>query len=126
QIIQFPGGVKYLRKSPSASTILGLSSLFLVRHVRQANVACQPALGQEPTLPRAWRNMSLRHVSLREMGWSRNPTSFGFARRSRNHRARRRTEFPKHALLASPQRVLNREDRKSTRLNSSHQIISYA
>src|SRR3981189_1789158 len=36
--------------------------------------------------------MSLRHVSLREMGWSRNPTSFGFARRNRNHRVRRRTE----------------------------------
>jgi hypothetical protein len=33
-----------------------------------------------------WRNMSLRHVSLREMGWSRNPTSFGFAGRNRNHR----------------------------------------
>ena len=43
----------------------------------------------------------------REMGWSRNPTSFGFARRSRNHRVRRRTEFPKHAFLASPQRVLS-------------------
>src|SRR5712664_1513657 len=40
----------------------------------------------------AWRNMSLRHVSLREMGWSRNPTSSGFARRNRNHRVRRRTE----------------------------------
>src|SRR6202023_4288840 len=49
-----------------------------------------------------WRNMSLRHVSLREMGWSRNPTSFGFARRNRNHRVRRPTEsFRKHAFLAS-------------------------
>jgi hypothetical protein len=27
----------------------------------------------------AWRKMSLRHVPLRGMGWSRNPTSFGFA-----------------------------------------------
>src|SRR5258706_11689925 len=36
--------------------------------------------------------MSLRHVSLREMGWSRNPTSSGFARRIWNHRVRRRTE----------------------------------
>src|SRR5216683_4591882 len=42
--------------------------------------------------PRTWRNMSLRHVSLREMGWSRNPTSSGFARRIRNHRVRRRTD----------------------------------
>jgi hypothetical protein len=40
----------------------------------------------------AWRNMSLRHVSLRETGWSRNPTSFGFARRNRDHRVRRRTD----------------------------------
>src|SRR5260370_2311427 len=39
-----------------------------------------------------WRNMSLRHVALREMGWSKNPTSSGFARRNRNHRVRRRTE----------------------------------
>src|SRR5258707_15708871 len=39
-----------------------------------------------------WRNMSLRHVSLREMGWSRNPTSFGFAGRNRDHRVRRRTD----------------------------------
>src|SRR5258708_22233025 len=41
---------------------------------------------------RTWRNISLRHVSLREMGWSRNPTSSGFARRIWNHRVRRRTE----------------------------------
>src|SRR5213594_1723244 len=39
-----------------------------------------------------WRNMSLRHVSLRETGWSRNPTSSGFAQRDRSQRVRRRTD----------------------------------
>src|SRR6266550_7211348 len=41
---------------------------------------------------RTWRNMSLRHVSLREMGWSRNPTSFGFARAKPESQGRRRTD----------------------------------
>src|SRR6266576_3341751 len=36
--------------------------------------------------------MSLRHVSLREMGWSRNPTSFGFAKGEPESQGRRRTD----------------------------------
>src|SRR5260370_17644245 len=57
---------------------------------------------------RTWRNMSLRHVSLRETGWSRNPTSSGFAQRNRNQRVRRRNgKFRKYAFLASQKRVLS-------------------
>src|SRR5205807_4759463 len=44
------------------------------------------------SVARHWRNMSLRHVSLREMGWSRNPTSFGFARAKPESQGRRRTD----------------------------------
>src|SRR5258708_19029027 len=42
---------------------------------------CDPEFGlrARSSGPLTWRNMSLRHVSLREMGWSRNPTSSGFA-----------------------------------------------
>ena len=57
--------------------------------------------------------MSLRHVSLREMGWSRNPTSFGFARRNRNQRVRRRTDQSKYAFLASHKTVFFSADARS-------------
>src|SRR5467141_4835600 len=55
---------------------------------------CDPEIGlrARSSGARTWRNMSLRHVSLREMGWSRNPTSSGFAQRNRNQRVRRRTD----------------------------------
>src|SRR5690348_5285202 len=50
------------------------------------------AIGSAPgaASPLAWRNMSLRHVPLRGMGWSRNPTSSGVAQQNRNQRVRRR------------------------------------
>jgi hypothetical protein len=37
-----------------------------------------PEIGSAPGAAKspAWRNMSLRHVSLREMGWSRKPYEF--------------------------------------------------
>lgn len=73
------------------------------RHVRQARVIRKAALRQEPAghspgetslqgQPWSLRVNSLRHVPLRGTGWSRNPTSLGFAQRSRDQRVRRRTE----------------------------------
>ena len=46
--------------------------------------------------------MSLRHVSLREMGWSRNPTSSGFCCINPESEGKATYgKFRKHAFLAS-------------------------
>jgi hypothetical protein len=109
-----------LRRWTRTSIIFKLSIRFWLpsnRHVRQARVIRKAALRQEPAghspgetslrdQPWSLRLNSLRHVPLRGTGWSRNPsvsgckpaglraspTSFGFARRNRNQRVRRRTE----------------------------------
>src|SRR5260370_36165494 len=51
---------------------------------------------------RTWRNMSLRHVSLREMGWSRNPTSSGCCPAKPESKGKAtHGKFRKYAFLAS-------------------------
>jgi hypothetical protein len=45
--------------------------------------------------------MSLRHVSLREMGWSRKPYEFRSRRRSKSKGEATYAAFRKHAFLAS-------------------------
>jgi hypothetical protein len=49
----------------------------------------------------AWKVMSLRHVSLREMGWSRKPYEFRSPLRSKSKGEATYAAFRKHAFLAS-------------------------
>jgi hypothetical protein len=56
---------------------------------------------QEPNNYFAWKVISLRHVSLREMGWSRKPYEFQSPRRSKSKGEATYGAFRKHAFLAS-------------------------
>jgi hypothetical protein len=56
---------------------------------------------QEPNNDFAWKVISLRHVSLREMGWSRKPYEFQSPPRSKSKGEATYGAFRKHAFLAS-------------------------
>src|SRR5260370_6551939 len=100
-----------LRKWTGSSIIFVLSIRFQIppnRHVRQAKVTRKSAqrqepvshgLGENPFGPTVRKVMSLRHVSLRETGWSRNPTSPGAVPGSKGKATH--GAFRKYAFLAS-------------------------
>jgi hypothetical protein len=64
---------------------------------------------QEPKNYFAWKVISLRHVSLREMGWSRKPYEFQSQPRLKSKGQATYGALRKHAFLASKSFVLDFE-----------------